>query len=651
MTTTTNVPQVKLNIMTQQQYDSATKVPTELYMITDAESGGQIIQVTTLPTASASELDKIYQYIGTTGTYTNGYFYKCVSDGAASPTYSWTQVNVQPVGSSLPSQTGHSGEFLTTDGTDPSWAPALVNRSSGTHALSIGENSDTSTQNYSLAIGYKTKATGSGAVALGTANNTYSSSLKGPIASGNDSIVIGTGTTRGDSSYASGSQSIAIGTVARAINQDAIAIGGTTTASGQYSLAIGANAQATAKGAFQFGGGYNSVANSDANTLKFGNENGNFEIISADGTIPAERLTRIAFQYNPLPAYSDFSMIDRIVEYTGTTDSTYTNGYFYKCTASTSATVPFTCTISDVSVSGAVINLDIDAIIDYIDNYHWNNRAGIIAELNNLTSNWTYVVSSNSIIAPNYSSAISLTENPTLGTVTNYGSATQVTFKVKNIVDAHAGYQNTWSRIDVQPGSSLPSQSGNSGKFLSTNGSTLSWQPALINNLGGTSYVGNIYISSNYKAYNNYCVAVGDYADTQGNYAVSLGYQATGGLYGIGLGAYAKTSATGAIQIGRGTNYTAGTLSVGLSTSGSSSSATNYRLLDSNGTIPTDRFTTTPSVDGTYVPTLSISSGTATRSWTSIASSVSSSSTNAETVGAKLFYDTVGDIETLINAL
>lgn len=34
-----------------------------------------------------------------------------------------------------------------------------------------------------------------------------------------------------------------------------------------------------------------------------------------------------------------------------------------------------------------------------------------------------------------------------------------------------------------------------------------------------------------------------------------------------------------------------------------------------------------------------------------IATSVSASSTNAETVGAKLFYDTCGNIETLINAL
>ena len=36
-TTTTNVKQVKMNIMTQQQYTQATKNPNELYMVTDAE--------------------------------------------------------------------------------------------------------------------------------------------------------------------------------------------------------------------------------------------------------------------------------------------------------------------------------------------------------------------------------------------------------------------------------------------------------------------------------------------------------------------------------------------------------------------------------------------------------------------------------------
>ena len=42
---------------------------------------------------------------------------------------------------------------------------------------------------------------------------------------------------------------------------------------------------------------------------------------------------------------------------------------------------------------------------------------------------------------------------------------------------------------------------------------------------------------------------------------------------------------------------------------------------------------------------------TSTATLPTIATSVSASSTNTETVGAKLFYDTCGDIESLINAL
>lgn len=37
MPTTTNVAQVKLNIMTKAQYDAATKSATELYAVTDAQ--------------------------------------------------------------------------------------------------------------------------------------------------------------------------------------------------------------------------------------------------------------------------------------------------------------------------------------------------------------------------------------------------------------------------------------------------------------------------------------------------------------------------------------------------------------------------------------------------------------------------------------
>ena len=84
------------------------------------------IQVDTMPTAGADELGKVYQFIGTTGTYTHGYFYECVSDGQTPATYSWSQLNVQPTPSGLPSQTGNSGKFLTTDGTDASWSDTFT---------------------------------------------------------------------------------------------------------------------------------------------------------------------------------------------------------------------------------------------------------------------------------------------------------------------------------------------------------------------------------------------------------------------------------------------------------------------------------------------------------------------------------------------
>lgn len=58
---------------------------------------GQTIQVESLPAASATEVDHIYQYIGsTTATYNNGYFYKCIYKDND---YTWEQVNVQPGGS------------------------------------------------------------------------------------------------------------------------------------------------------------------------------------------------------------------------------------------------------------------------------------------------------------------------------------------------------------------------------------------------------------------------------------------------------------------------------------------------------------------------------------------------------------------------
>ena len=57
------------------------------------EEEGQVVQIATLPTASASNLGKIYEYVGaTTQDYTNGVFYQCVFDGTS--TYSWEVCDV-----------------------------------------------------------------------------------------------------------------------------------------------------------------------------------------------------------------------------------------------------------------------------------------------------------------------------------------------------------------------------------------------------------------------------------------------------------------------------------------------------------------------------------------------------------------------------
>lgn len=117
-------------------------------------------------------------------------------------------------------------------------------------------------------------------------------------------------------------------------------------------------------------------------------------------------------------------------------------------------------------------------------------------------------------------------------------------------------------------------------------------------------------------------VAIGYSAQNTGTYNVCIGsYSGCSVIlgYGVALGYGSHSNANYAIQIGYGTNSEANSFYV------ATSSSNNWKMLGSDGLIPAARLP--------------------------IATSVSSSSTNDETLGAKLFYDTCGDIETLINAL
>lgn len=208
----------------------------------------EIVQRSAMPQASEDEVDNIYQFVGTTdATYTNGYFYKCVSDGGNPATYSWVRLDVQPTPSGLPDQTGQSGKFLTTDGTDASWSDKpLVNRATGTNSIAIGDVYTYGNWQNGCSFGGGSQTAGDNATAIGY-----------------DALAGGGGVSVGNSAVSRGSNSITIGYRARSL---------------WTNNAILLNASGT------------SAENNDANTFKVANANGNFEIMSADGTIPEARL-------------------------------------------------------------------------------------------------------------------------------------------------------------------------------------------------------------------------------------------------------------------------------------------------------------------------------------------------------------------------
>ena len=163
-------------------------------------------------------------------------------DGTAGQVLTKTEVGMAwqdaTGGSSLPDQTGNAGKFLTTDGTTASWGEALVNKSAypDTNIILLGKRPE-----------------------YGDGQNSKH-------------VIIGLDATVSDfASYA-------------------VSIGWSASAS-SYAVAVGAEAKASNR-AMQFGSG----TNNDANTVKFSNSNGNFEMMDANGNVPLERLTYVTNQ-------------------------------------------------------------------------------------------------------------------------------------------------------------------------------------------------------------------------------------------------------------------------------------------------------------------------------------------------------------------
>lgn len=199
-----------------------------------------IPQASALPEATADNVGAVIQYIGETDdSYTQGYFYKNTATTTDdTTTYAWVRIDVQP---GLKNRALSDTSIVIADG-------GSVHTTGGGGNVMIGPNLYESPQNGQTIIGATSNSSYSWTVCIGYNATSHAGST---IAVGPSSAAWGTG-------------SIAIGTRA--------------TTTGDYSVQLGAG------------------TNSDANTFKVGNDNGNFEMMDADGNVPLDRLTYVTNQ-------------------------------------------------------------------------------------------------------------------------------------------------------------------------------------------------------------------------------------------------------------------------------------------------------------------------------------------------------------------
>lgn len=186
-------------------------------------------------------------------------------------------------GSGLPDQTGHSGEFLTTDGTDASWAAvdALPSQTGNAGKFLTTDGVGASWSDKPII----NKAVQSNSCVINT--NPSSTTVQ---ASGQYNTMLGFG-ARVNNTSANYNAIFGYGANVSGAKSRNVIMGYGAESYANNGTAVGNNARINANNAIQVGNIDGSVAtNNDANTFKVANANGNFEIMSADGTIPEARL-------------------------------------------------------------------------------------------------------------------------------------------------------------------------------------------------------------------------------------------------------------------------------------------------------------------------------------------------------------------------
>lgn len=290
-----------------------------------------------------------------------------------------------------------------------------------------------------------------------------------------------------------------------------------------------------------------------------------------------------------------------ILQYTGATDSNYTNGYFYKANG-TPVISPASMLCNETSGLGLTITCnDIEGFITALaSNIGWN-RTNVQSVFKNQVTVWQYTQDSNTLNWDWYGNV-----NPSLISYFDIvgpevPASTTIQWTVSNYVAEETVITNpSWDRVDVQPAADpLPSQTGQSGKFLTTDGTTASWSDKPLQNY--TTANTSVQIASTTPitiSTGSYSTAVGNnsYVKSANGIAIGLGSYIntnSSGSIVIGNSSYSSSGDRGAIIIGGGGANTqgSGTFSVSLSTTGYVGDWHTYKIVDSDGTIPTARLT------------------------------------------------------------
>ena len=207
---------------------------------------------------------------------------------------------------SLPSQTGNSGKFLTTDGTDASWATvdALPSQTGNSGKLLTTNGSVASWTGIKTINSNSLLGSGDISVLQNTAIGNGSLNILGNATNYASSISIGS------SSYVPTSDAIAIGCGTQAKSQNSMAVGGRYTSIGtgsNYSIALGIEASIdnNTTRAIQIGEGTNSTAT----TLSIGfGSVGNYQLLNGTtGLIPDARISSNIARTSALPSLATTS--------------------------------------------------------------------------------------------------------------------------------------------------------------------------------------------------------------------------------------------------------------------------------------------------------------------------------------------------------